>query len=419
MNAIPETLHPFERAHEFLLADIAIRIQLPSFRYHQAIERFETIISFLKREKSPLADLIEDYYPQGSMATNTTISVKEGEDEFDVDLVIQLSARLNLTAKQVLDLIYSTLNGEKGSKYFGKIRRHTRCVTVDYEDNMHIDVVPCFRKKRDPREKVSEFSNYKPEISNQNGSFFIGNPWGFAEWFKNNSKKEGAYSKYYSERTLQFEQGLLRAEGILLKEEIPDQENISEKSIKVISLQLLKRFRDKKYLPRTGKRPVPSVVLSALTVMAPLSRGNLYETLFATATYMRNELTKCQEGGREIEIRNQTCFEDLFTDRWPGTLEAQSLFIDDLNFFLDGLSKLPFESLEKQKEILSKLFGERAAERSILEFADRGGTVMQENKTLHRKADGNIALASSGITAKISSSPTHFNKPGPNTPFGR
>jgi len=59
---------------DILLADVAVRIQLPPSLYDVAAGRYETIQKWIEREGSPLAGRVIRFYPQGSMAiTNQSV----------------------------------------------------------------------------------------------------------------------------------------------------------------------------------------------------------------------------------------------------------------------------------------------------------------------------------------------------------
>ena len=73
-----------------LLADIAIRIQLRPTAYAEAVQRYGSIKDWIERDVSPLYGLVELFYPQGSMATRSTIASKLRTDEFDLDIIAAL-----------------------------------------------------------------------------------------------------------------------------------------------------------------------------------------------------------------------------------------------------------------------------------------------------------------------------------------
>ncbi len=127
---------------DLLLADIAIRIQLTPTDYDKAVERYETINDWLDRPGSPLRGRVVLMYPQGSMAIGATIASKLKTDEFDIDIIAELDLPADTDPDIVLDILFESIRGEPGSRYYGKTERRNRCVTVSYADGMHLDVTP-------------------------------------------------------------------------------------------------------------------------------------------------------------------------------------------------------------------------------------------------------------------------------------
>jgi hypothetical protein len=140
---------------EILLAETAIRIELPPSLHRLAVERYEALRKYIERDASPLAGRVRIFYPQGSMAIRATIRSRKREEGFDIDIVAELILPLGTAPGAVLDLLFAAINGEKGSLYHGKVERNTRCVTIHYEDGMHLDITPSLLvDEYDPRMSV-------------------------------------------------------------------------------------------------------------------------------------------------------------------------------------------------------------------------------------------------------------------------
>ena len=80
----PSPPQPLATPVDVLLADIAIRIQLSRTDYAKAVQRYEAVSHWIERPNSPLCDRVQTLYPQGSMATGSTIASKLRTDEFDI-----------------------------------------------------------------------------------------------------------------------------------------------------------------------------------------------------------------------------------------------------------------------------------------------------------------------------------------------
>ena len=77
---------------------------------------------------------------QGSYALGTLIKPVDDNDEYDADIQIVMNPNPNWGAKDYVLEINKTLAGNKN--YADKLRLKTRCVTVDYAGDFHLDVVP-------------------------------------------------------------------------------------------------------------------------------------------------------------------------------------------------------------------------------------------------------------------------------------
>lgn len=363
-----------------LLSSVAAKIQLPPSSYSLAAERYETLGRHLEREGSPLRGLVTKLYPQGSIAIGAVVSSKFESDEFDVDVMIELGIA-DAAPALVLDTLHRAIKGDPGSRYYTMTKRKTRCVTVDY-DTMHIDFTPAIRRV-DPRERVSTIfhahekdppsKHYKP----------VANPWGFARWFE--VKMPDA--KAFMERVLRKS-----------ADPIPDAEELNEKALPLIALQLIKRWRNKCYDGRRGRRP-PSVLLSCYVAKNAGVRPGLLEELIVQVRYLLNEFETAERAKQLIAVMNPACSDlDCFTDRWPETAADQSLFLQDLRRFAFALGELAKpQSMQKYQEILSELFGERASRTAVEGFALGFGNAASAGRLHHKPGSGATALRESGI----------------------
>ena len=127
-----------------MLADVAIRIQLSPTDYQLAVDHYHAINEWLEREDSPLKGFVRDFYPQGGFAIGATVARHSSDDEFDIDVMTDLAFRTDVDPEDVLAALHDAIRGERGSRYYLKTDRKTRCSTVNY-DGMHLDVTPTVR----------------------------------------------------------------------------------------------------------------------------------------------------------------------------------------------------------------------------------------------------------------------------------
>ena len=78
--------------------------------------------------------------PQGSYALGTLIKPVDDNDEYDADIQVVMNPNPKWEAKDYVQAVYDAL--KKNKNYADKLRLKTRCVTVDYAGDFHLDVVP-------------------------------------------------------------------------------------------------------------------------------------------------------------------------------------------------------------------------------------------------------------------------------------
>ena len=244
-----------ENPLDVLLADLAIRIQLSESAHRRAVERYEAIQRWIERDGSPLAGLVELFYPQGSMAIGAAIASKVTGDEYDLDVVVQVKMPAGWTPKEVLDALYVAIRGEPGSRYYRMVERRTRCVTVSYAD-MHLDLTPLERRPHTP-EREGDIFHHREGTSGPMHRC-IANPYGFAQWFSERTKDRSGFGEAFAARARAHELAVLKAADA---DPVPEQEPLVVKSTAVIALQLAKRWRNVQYEQREGRKP-PSVMMS-------------------------------------------------------------------------------------------------------------------------------------------------------------
>lgn len=104
------------------------------------LDRLETSVGAVN-------DYLKDNLPgyqtmdkQGSYALGTLIKPVDDNDEYDADIQIVMNPNPKWQAKDYVHAINKTLAGNKN--YVEKLRLKTRCVTVDYAGDFHLDTVP-------------------------------------------------------------------------------------------------------------------------------------------------------------------------------------------------------------------------------------------------------------------------------------
>ena len=391
---------------DLLLADVAIRIQLSQTDYNKAVSRYRTINDWIERQGSPLKDRVELFYPQGSMAVGATIASKLRTDEFDIDVIAQLDLPADVSPREPLDLLFEAIRGEPGSRYYRMTKRRTRCVTVDYSDDMHLDVTPTLRM-RGTRERQSWIFHHRAEAPWERSFQFIANPYGFAEWFKANTPADDAFVDIFEKRAEEYERTRILAEAD--SDPVPPQEPPFRKSKAVIVLQLLKRWRNVQYDSRPGRRP-PSIMIAKHVADAANHTHSLSEELGLQAKHMLSVFRQHHGQRRLVHIVNPVCAADVLTDRWPGSLQDQARFIKDLEDLVQKVEQLVAGcDLESVQKIMVSLFGESPAKEAVRAFSERTGTEIGAGRSGHDPEKGRLIIpaASVAVPTVTRSTPPH------------
>jgi hypothetical protein len=142
-------------------------------------ERVEAITSFLQSCDHSTADMFVQTIPQGSYAHRTIIKPVHANDEFDADLLLELTEDTDWDAKDYVEQLYQAFRSS--STYKGMVSRRTRCVTVDYGNDFHVDVVPYLE-----RHGEKFITNRKDD------EFELTNPEGFNAWLDEKNRTTGS-----------------------------------------------------------------------------------------------------------------------------------------------------------------------------------------------------------------------------------
>jgi hypothetical protein len=320
-------------------------------------------------------------------------------DEYDVDVIADLDVGHDSSPQLVLDTLFNAIRGERGSRYWGKTVRHTRCVCVSYEDGMHIDLTPAVRLAGLP-DRTSVIFHSKPDDPSLSDQHLQANPWGLADWFNSQTRIEADFAKFFAERADDY--GRIAADRAPA-EDVPDQKRADEKSRALIALQLIKRWRNVLFdrRERAKLRRPPSVLLTKLVGDNANQTRSLAEELEHQATRMLARFEYEVSQNHKIVEVNPSCTKDLLTDRWPESMNDQKLMIDDLTDFIGKVRSLRSGKLDlaQMTVILEGLFGRRPVSEAVKGYiasmapSRSGGVVTSSGRVL--APAGGIAAPSS------------------------
>jgi len=370
--------NPFLHPLDAILADIAINVQLPPGLHAKTCERDDAVRAYIERPGSPLEGKVLRFTPQGSMAIDATVSTRGTDDEYDIDVVAQLTVDPFVAPHVPLDLLEKALEGYPVER---AIVRQTRCVTIYYADGMHIDVTPSSRLHT-PGERESHIFNAKREEPRSAHFHVPMNAYGFVGWYRANTPMEWNFAfelarRYYESGGMEF---LAEAEH----DKVPDQRPLIAKNTATVALQLLKRFRNVQYADYAGRVP-PSVMLSYYAGRAATPGLSLSAMLVRLCRWIEREIAAATNRRDRLHVANPVFARDVFTDRWPATIADQEEWrrqVKDLGDAIEFAQRNEM-SQEELREVLRGMFGSHVVSRSLKLFNERLGGAVQHGRHAH------------------------------------
>jgi len=406
-NPFGKATTPWNNTGERLLAAAAIKIELPPSHHALLAERKSAIEKHLERDGSPLKGLIRLFYQQGSVAIGATIRAKFRFEGFDIDIIVELMVS-GMTPSEILDMLYVAVRGEKGSRYYDMTARQSRCVTITYADDMHIDLSPSILlNEYDPRQ--SHIFHSKLEEPRSSDTTVLTNSFAFVNDYNTRCPIDKDFQQEYSKLVTASDRGWDRVLADADTVPVPAHSTVvGGKSAVTVALQLLKRNRNIRWSTRDRRMPA-SVMYSCLSLEVAAPGRTIGENLRVIATYMLDRLQAAKRQGALIHVENPCCPGDIFTDRWPENQTAQDLLITDLQLFLQQLEVLlsSESALSKKAQVLKEMFGENVGQSAVDDLGDDLGGMIQSG--LHQFGPTGAVLAAPAATnAKPSIPPSTF-----------
>ncbi|WP_409562716.1 nucleotidyltransferase [Hyphomicrobium sp. MC8b] len=384
---------------DVLLTDIAVRVQLSPTEYLTAVEHYRVMSEWIDRVDSPLHGYVDEFYPQGGFSTGSTVAGHSGKSDFDLDAMACIRWPRSIDPETALATLHRAIAGEDGSRYHDKSERMTRCTQITY-DGMHLDVTPSIRLA-EFGPKTSLIFHSKPSDPSVAKRSLLANPHGLATWFNGRVQSDDAFGQFFEKRSLDYDRGLprLKADSAPVPEQLP----IYRKSRQVICLQLIKRWRNVAYDRRhKSLRLPPSVLMTFFIGLHTGHRRSLTDELIYQIDAIVSRLENVAAAKQLIHEVNPTCENDILTDRWPGNLGNQQVFIYELREFARELSQLKSGlPLAEMRGVLEKLFGEKPASDAITAYVDRFRQDGLENKASYLPGTGTVPALGTLATPAI------------------
>lgn len=326
---------------ETALQKAAQKLDISPSKYKQAMDRFQSMKTFLENGEYEGCTGSPEVYLQGSFKLGTEIRpfINSQDADYDIDLVCRLEKRKSSTTpKDVKNLVGDKL--KSSDRYCPKMDTEgKRCWTLNYAEQdgvgFHMDILPAVKEEG---MSFLQFYYYEDTIAitdkkkdTNSYAWKPSNPRGFAKWFYEKNGEKFRQIKNDSKRYI-YES--YRADSLF--ESVDSVPDIFVKTPLQRAIQLLKRHRDMRFAGLTNENCKPiSMIISVLSAEIYNNEDTIYNTLKNILTVLDRHSHQNQETFRfdesmigsaytliqrdsagEWHIPNPTCDGENFADRW-------------------------------------------------------------------------------------------------------
>ena len=291
-------------------------VNLNKTRLSTLQDRISAIESFLE-DDATFGSILLDFIPAGSWAHRTIIKPVSENDEFDADLLFQLTDQIDWDPKEYIAKLYSSFR--QSETYRDIVHRKTRCLRIDYTGEFHIDLVPYLE-----RTGLNYITNrLEPQ---ETGSLEESNPEGFTAWIDERQRStSGSFIKVI--RLLKYLRdfkGTFSCKSIILTTLVGEQVN-------EIEAQLFPdKFQDVPSSLNSLLRKLADSLPPAMPdIMDPAGTGDNFSTRYKDEWDYENFRMRIKEYAEKVEAAyNETdreksiaAWQEVFGDKFkPGSL---------------------------------------------------------------------------------------------------
>ena len=363
---------------DMVLRQIAKELDITDEKYENAVASYNAVGTYLSNNINVQVDI----FPQGSFRLGTVIKPLSDEDDYDIDLV----CKVNKYFSNPKDLKNEVGQALKSSDRYSKMLQEEgkRCWTLKYADEVqyHMDILPAIEDITYDKDKKLKITN-KDEISNIY-TYTTTNPEAYFEWFNEKQKEE--------KRRLVESFAVQNNKNI---EEVPD---YKVKTTLQVALQILKRYRDKKFENNLENKPI-SIILTTIMAQIYTGENNVYELIkkFSNNYY---KYIKIKDGIEWVE--NPVNSEENFADKWqihPERKEAFKFFVSELKNDIVNNTFITSGDLFEESKSYKEIFGTKIVEKAYASIGKQAKT-LRENGNMYIDKDATVNFEQQGTNVK-------------------
>lgn len=314
-----------ENTLEETLVDIAAELEVPESRYGSAETRYHSVAEWLRRPGSTLAKYDLDIYIQGSFRLGTAIKPNSEKEDYDVDLVCEVSiAKSDVSQSALKAMIGVEIATYAKAKRMEFPEEGRRCWTLNYADGaqFHLDTLPAIPDGSNQQMLLArsglstDWANMAVAITDDKHENYEliheewphSNPKGYAEWFKSRMGEP-------------FE----KRRKVIALEARADVEEIPYYRVKTPlqqAIQILKRHRDMSHEGDPDDKPV-SILITTLAARAYQGEEKISDALHSILIGMEQFIEK--RNGVDW-VTNPTDPQENFADKWQTYPQRREAF---------------------------------------------------------------------------------------------
>ncbi len=375
------------KAVDRLLEYLAELIEIPSSHYRKAKGRYESVGEWLNRSDGGVAKYSPEVFSQGSFRYGTVIRPLNEREEYDLDLVCELTMDKGaITQEAVKNLVGGEIRKYAEAYSFKEpAEEKVRCWRLNYADDVsfHMDILPCIPDsgrsvarllelgiaRRITDTTVAITDKRHPKYQEISFDWFNSNPRGFAVWFEERMKPAA----------LPHLKQLVEDRVFASIDDVP---TFEWKTPLQQAIQVLKRHRDVTFSSNPKLKPI-SMILTTLSAQAYNGETNLYEALMNIVNKMPNYVR-----ANKPRIPNPVDPAEDFADKWFKDSQLETNFWvwhSAIKADLEKLSRVvdPAET----SRLFEEAFGIKSSsdiEKRIASFHDRTTSVTFTPKPVTR-----------------------------------
>ena len=356
----------------------AEQLDLTPTQHARAVAHYEAVGEYLAERGSPLERYSPVVFAQGSIAIGTATK-PVGRDEFDLDLMCQLSISSRADPADVKRIVGERLKAH--GTYKGMLREKNRCWRLGFAGEFHMDIIPGI-----------------PDPGGRTGTALLVPDKELRCWKETDPK---GYAAWFLARA---EVATVTNEAVCAEvEPAPAPSDERRKLALQVVIQLLKRHRDLMFVDDEDA-PI-SIIITTLAARAYDGSQSVVGALSGVLARMPDYIGRTTSG--VAHVGNPVNPLENFADKWSTHPRRERCFFDWLASARRDFERLRTAGLPNMPDALGGWVGKRAATRAIRDYA----------RDMRRRRDTGIRVsAATGMLG--STSPRAAQSPN-HTFFGR